>query len=278
MEAGPLFWLDGEPTASLPLPDRGLAFGDGVFETLLIERGSPLFLSLHLARLERGLAALGFAAVPRVEAHIHDAAASARSRDWPWAALRVTVTRGAGPRGYAPPVDTTVRVLVELNRLSHDAAEQQAPARLGIATTRVGRQPALAGLKHLNRLEQVLAAREAQQAGMDDMVMLDTREKVVGAVAGNLFLRRGDRLQTPVLDQAGIAGTRRRLILEHWASACSLAVEEASLTFADLASADEVFVSNSLVTVRPVAELSGQAFSDHSAARALFKRFCQERR
>ena len=276
MGDAPLTWVDGKPARDLPLPDRGMAFGDGFFETLLISRGTALFPEYHLDRLHCGLEMLGFPPVNTLGRDINITAGQLREVGWPWASLRLTVTRGSGPRGYSPPDEAQARVVIEANRIERDCAAMLAPASLDVATVRLARQPALAGLKHLNRLEQVIAAREAQASNADDLVMLDTNGEVVGVVAGNLFLRRGSTLYTPPLRECGVAGTRRRLVIEQWAERCSLAVEQSALTVDDFAQADEVFITNSLVTVRPVARVMEHAQQDHSAASALFELFRSE--
>ena len=149
------------------------------------------------------------------------------------------------------------------------------PARLGVATQRWGEQPALAGLKHLNRLEQVLVAQQAQREGWDDAVMLDQRGHVTSTGAGNLFARFGDRLQTPPLEGCGIQGTRRRLVLEQWAPALGIEPEVEPLSAEQLLQADEVFFTNALVTLRPVSALGDRVWSGHELCRSLFQQFIE---
>ena len=111
MPVSALIWVDGEPASALPLPDRGLDFGDGLFETLLLWRGVPQFKEFHLERLKAGLDTLGFPdCLAQAAACLTAAAASLEEYDW--AALRLTVTRGAGPRGYAAPAEPTPRIIV----------------------------------------------------------------------------------------------------------------------------------------------------------------------
>ncbi len=114
-------WLDGEPAAALPLPDRGLDYGDGLFETLLLRRGRPLFPDLHLARLQRGIEQLHFPpCLPVAARHLETAADEVAGRGWEWTALRLTLTRGGGPRGYAPPAASVPRVIIRAERLDRD--------------------------------------------------------------------------------------------------------------------------------------------------------------
>lgn len=274
MNSSPVIWLDGELTRDLPLPDRGFEFGDGLFETLLLRNSRPVFLDTHLERLACGLACLGFPPVTEVVvAQLQRALDALASQLWEWGTLRITVTRGAGPRGYAPPAVVTPRVVIQAVELPRDAGRMIGPAHLGVATIRLPTQPALAGLKHLNRLEQVMAASEASKLGRDELLMLDQAGHVVSVVAGNLFIVRDETIVTPPLLDCGVAGTRRRLVIEHWASHCGFQVAESTLTLADVQGADEVFYSNSLVTVRSVAQLDDTQFRSRAVADALFAHF-----
>ncbi len=270
-------WLDGTPVTALPLPDRGLDYGDGVFETLLLRRGRPLFLALHLERLQRGLATLRFPpCLDAIERHLRQACAEVTGFDWPWAALRVTVSRGGGPRGYVPPDPARPRTLLTATALDRDPLQLPAPAVLQLASVRCASQPALAGIKHLNRLEQVLAAMEASQAGVDEALMLDQAGDLVSVTSGNIFLVSDGNLLTPPLATCGITGTRRRLILQRLAPACGLAVRETALGLAHLDRCDEAFYSNSLLGLRPIGRFGSRAWSSHPVCEALFHQYCGE--
>lgn len=274
MSGASAIWLDGAPASALPLPDRGLEFGDGLFETLLLRAGQPLYLSLHLQRLQIGLARLRFPeCLARIEQYLQQAAAATAERGWPWAVLRLTVTRGAGPRGYAPPQQVRPRVLLRTMKLQSDPLEMAAPASLALADIRYATQPALAGLKHLNRLEQVLAAAQAAAAGTDEALMLDQAGQVVSVASGNIFALRDGVLYTPPLHACGIAGTRRRLIMQQLAPACGLQVREEAVTVDQFAQCEEAFYSNSLVGLRPIGRCRERTWHSHAACQALFQRY-----
>jgi 4-amino-4-deoxychorismate lyase len=265
-------WLDGARTSNLPLPDRGLDFGDGLFETLLLSRGSPLYLDSHLQRLQRGLQTLGFPeCLASVRQQLSAAADTVRDRGWPWAALRLTLSRGSGPRGYAPPVCSQPRIIITATELNHDCGQMAVPASVSLATIRWPSQPALAGIKHLNRLEQVLASAERRDKGTDEAVMLDQQGQLVSVIAGNLFLVQGKRLLTPVLDACGIAGTRRQLVMQHWGPRLGLQAQAMPLSLESLTSADEVFFTNSLLGVRPVARFGEHQWHTHPVCQTLFE-------
>lgn len=277
MSSSTAFWLDGSLASALPLPDRGLDFGDGLFETLLLRHGEPLFVELHMQRLKRGLELLGFPdCLDRVASELAQSAAATAGRGWPWSALRLTITRGAGPRGYAAPPHPRPRVVITATQLERDCARQSQAARLGVARIRWAAQPALAGIKHLNRLEQVLAANECRSLGFDELVMLAQSGHAVSVTAGNLFLLREGQLLTPVLRDSGIAGTRRRLVMERWAPAIGLRAVECDLNLADVEAADEVFYSSSLLGIRPVASLGARRWAQHGVCDALHQQYLSE--
>jgi 4-amino-4-deoxychorismate lyase len=264
----PQFWVDGNATQSLPLPDRGVELGDGLFETLLLRRGHILYPDLHLQRLQRGLQVLGFPAC-MAQARTYLDAAAANCAQQEWAALRLTVTRGSAPRGYAPPANATPRILVAVTAITRDCREPLPPAIVQWSQLHWGSQPALVGIKHLNRLEQVLAASEARQAGLDDVLVADQQGRPISTSSGNLFALCGDRLLTPALTDCGIAGTRRCLVLERWAPAIGIAVAEAALSVGQVEEAKEVFYCNSLQGVRPVAALGDRQWREHPVAQRL---------
>lgn len=263
-----MHWVDGQRAESLPLPDRGLSYGDGLFETLLSCAGRPLLAELHWQRLAEGLRRLGFPGdcLPVLQAQVGDACRCAGTG---FHRLRLTVTRGAGSGGYTPPTSTRVRSIISLQALERDPREALPPVELMLADLRWGSQALLAGIKHLNRLEQVLLAQEAHERGSDDLVVLGQGGEVVSATAANLFVVRDRWLLTPELDQAGIAGTRRHLILEELGAACGLQAEPVVLGPADLVAADELLLCNAVVGLRAVSRLEERRWEDWPVTRQL---------
>ena len=164
-------------------------------------------------------------------------------------------TRGAGGAGYRPLADgKPVRIAL----LRPWPATNDAHYRDGItcdwSTVRLARQPLLAGIKHLNRLEQVLAAAELARSEADDALVCDTAGAVIESVSGNVFLVRDGRLCTPALDQCGVAGVMREVVIEAAAST-GIDVEETLLRRSDFAYADEVFLCNAIRGIVPVRRL-----------------------
>ena len=269
-------WLDGTPTVTLPLPDRGFDFGDGVFETMLIHQGAPLFADLHLERLSLGLKALAIPdCIAAARQQLDSVTGAIHGR---WSVLRLSVSRGSSQRGYAPPEDAVPRILISVSQLDRDCGQISTAAKLCFANIRLAMQPYLARIKHLNRLEQVLAAAQVKAEGVDEAILLDQNGHLASVVAGNLFLVHEGQLLTPKLDNCGILGTRRRLIIERWAPALGLAVRESTLTLRDLQAADEIFYSNSLQGVRPVSRIGQQKWDAHGVCEAIFQRYQEELR
>lgn len=268
------YWVDGRRADSVPLPDRGLWYGDGVFETLLSHDGRPLLFDLHWQRLTEGLDRLGFPldGIADLESQLRGVC-QAVGRGFHL--LRLTVTRGAGPRGYAPPESPCVRSIISSEALTRDPRQPLPPVALELAELRWGAQPQLAGIKHLNRLEQVLLAREARERRCEDLVVLGQGGAVVSAIAANLFVVRDRWLLTPALDQAGIAGTRRRLILEELGAACGLQAEPVDLGAGDLGSADELFLCSAGVGLRAVSRLDDRSWEDWPLTRQLQAAYAQ---
>ena len=176
-------------------------------------------------------------------------------------------------RGYAPPPVSNPRILISVTSIERDCGQLAKPAILCIAKVRLSSQPLLARIKHLNRLEQVLAASHAQTQETDECVVLDQTDHLTSVAAGNLFLLRHGELLTPQLVDCGVSGTRRRLIIENWAALIGLKVQETKLTLADLRTAEEVFYSNSLLTVRPIARINEMSWKNHNVCEALFRCF-----
>jgi 4-amino-4-deoxychorismate lyase len=253
-------WIDGVAGGSVPVDDRGLQYGDGLFETILVRGGSARFLAAHLARLSRGCSRLG---IPCDEAAIRADVAHALAAAPPLAVVKIVITRGSTPRrGYAPQ-PAPARRIVSLWP-TEDTAGLAAGVALGVAQTRAATNPALAGLKHLNRLDNVLAAAEIG-AGDFDVLMLDVADRFVSGTSCNFFVARDGRLATPKLDSAGVAGVLRGIV-QREAARLGIVVQERALTLSDLKAADELFVTNARIGVVPVRRVGEHGFRSFELA------------
>lgn len=255
--------VDGQPATSVPATDRGLNYGDGLFETVRVHAGGLPLLARHLDRLRGGCARLGLP-YPGDETIGEDAQALLAA-GMAEGVLRIVLTRGSGGRGYAPPLDAPGRRIVSLHPLPAGLA---APIALGTCNTRLGTSPTLGGLKHLGRLEQVLAARETAAAGWDEGLMLDAAGCVVEATRHNLFYWRDGGLHTPPVQAAGVAGVMRALVLESMIAA-GIPGGEAPLRYDELHAIDGMFLCNAVAGVRTVGCLHGQPLDEGGEMKAL---------
>jgi 4-amino-4-deoxychorismate lyase len=241
--------------------DRGLQYGDGLFETIALVRGKPRFLDWHLERLAEGARRLAIPA-PDAELWRAEIAAVAAGED---AAVKLVLTRGVGPRGYRPPRDASPTRIVAA--FTAGGSGPPAALKLGWCRTRLGRNPALAGIKHTNRLEQVLARAEWDDGAMDEGLMQDDQGRVVGATQANLFARIGGRWVTPSVGECGVAGVMRRAFRE-WLRGQGRPAEERAIAAAELASASALVLTNALIGVRTARELDGRALAADPDAEA----------
>jgi 4-amino-4-deoxychorismate lyase len=251
-------WINGEEATTIPVDDRGLNYADGAFETFLCRDGRIMCRPLHEERLSKALSALQFDE-PQTEAQraVQEAERCLLKVSHVGTA-RLTVTRGSGPRGYAPPSSPSPRYILTASAPIEPAI---APWRCGIAKAHWQDQPQLAGLKLLARTEQVLAAREAALAGWDDAVMLDDQAQVISSSRGNIWMLTGQRALTPSLRRAGIAGTRRQLLIESVLPDLGYEVEECAVTLDEVLGADLVMITNTLVGIATVGSIEHRTYA-----------------
>lgn len=249
----------------VPLDDRGLTLGDGLFETVLAEGGRLVDLAAHLDRMIAGCAALGLPAPDRAsaEALMRDALREA-GLDAARAAVRLTLTAGSGGRGLDRPAAPTTRLFAT----AAAAPKPEGPVRLVTSKLRRNADSPTSRWKTLSYLDNVLARREAQAAGADEALMLNTHGEVTCAAAANVFWVKEGRLYTPALACGVLAGVMRQHILAR-AERLSLDAIEVVESVGALAVADAAFITNSLIGVRWVGELDGRRFAPSPLVEAL---------
>lgn len=243
-------WINGRRRTTIDYRDRGLQYGDGLFETMRVRRGRVRLLDYHLERQRTGCERLGIEAPPAALLRRELARAGAAAGE---GVLKLILTRGPGARGYRPTGQERCTRILSLHALPRAAvAAESIPVRIRWCSTPLGQNPVLAGLKTLNRLESVIARAEWRDARIWEGLMRDRDENIVCGTMSNLFLRSGTSLLTPLLDRCGVAGVMRRWILE---AACDLRLEpaEGRIRWQDLSRADEVFMTNAVVGIRSVA-------------------------
>jgi 4-amino-4-deoxychorismate lyase len=248
--------VNGEAAGCVSALDRGLQFGDGLFETIACLEGRPRFLPLHLERLEFGCERLQIVAnLEDIRAEVLAMAAVAER-----AVIKVMVTAGeATRRGYGRSgKETATRITIRYDWPDSDAAQLHDGLVIRTLTLRLGENPRLAGLKHCNRLEQVLARAElATEPGYTEGLLFGHSGSLVSGTVSNVFLVREGCLLTPRIDRCGVAGVMRRVVLRE-ARQVGIPARECELLATDVASAEEVFLTNALTGIQPVRSLDGR--------------------
>ena len=259
--------VDGRPSNVVPAANRGLAYGDGVFETIRVLAGEPVLMALHVERLLAGCARLGIAVAGLADALAVDTETACAAAPES-AVMKVIVTRAAGGRGYTPAPDAGTCRVVTVSAYAPDTKARDDGIDLMLCRTRLAIKPALAGIKHLGRLEQVLAAAELE--GAREGLMLDMEGQVVEGTKSNVFRLTDGELLTPPVDRCGIAGVMRRYLIDE----CGAREQGGGLdTFL---AASEVFVCNSVFGIYPVRRLGSTSWPVGDVTRELAARVARE--
>ncbi len=238
-------WVNGKAVTS-PELDRGLQFGDGHFTTLTIEQGRIRWWSSHWHRLQ--VAARQLNSPLPDEQHVLDLLRCIADAK-PDSVVKIIVTRGYSSRGYAVADESGCNWYVTAAELP---ARDAAPLTTDFAEFRLACQPQFAGLKTLNRLEQVMLSQERARRGLDELIVLDSRNTVVEAISSNIFWRSGKQWYTPWLNQAGVAGVvRARLLADNVLGRVQICASGPG----DMSAAEQVFLCNSVLGLRPVASI-----------------------
>lgn len=232
---------------------RALQYGDGVFRTVLVAQGQPIEWERHIAKLGADCAALHLAMPDPAQLALDAARAVGGHRE---AIIKIIVARQAGARGYRSAGMASERWVIASPAPPENQAACRAGIRVAISEITLAAQPLLAGVKHLNRLEQVLASRD-WPADIDERLMCDSQGQVICGTRSNLFCVRDRRLLTPALNHCGVAGIMRGKLIE-LAQAQGLDVSIQALQLDDLRRADEVFICNAVIGLWPVRALEGQ--------------------
>lgn len=241
--------LNGQPATAISLQDRGLAYGDGLFETILVRNGIPLLLDQHLIRLQRGCSVLGLEPdLLALQQELATALAQPAARN---SVLKITLTREASGRGYRPMTSACNRLLTLHAVPDYRARVPEQGIAMFVCQQRLARQPVLAGIKHLNRLEQVLASREWPDDNFLEGLMLDTEGCVIEGTRTNVFAVIGGQLMTPMLDTCGVQGVMRDWLLHRFGDLAG----ESNFTLGQLRAATEIFICSSVIGVWPVVRL-----------------------
>jgi 4-amino-4-deoxychorismate lyase len=257
--------VNGQRQRAIEATDRGLLYGDGLFETMRVLNGRITLIDYHLERLLYGCERLRIELAGRASL-LNEIRSVARELEN--GVVKLIITRGTGGRGYAPPVEaepTRILMTTPLPRVPGILGERGG-IRVRTAGMRLARQPTLAGVKHLNRLEQVLA--RAERGNCEECLMLDTDGNVIEGSMTNVFLVENARLVTPDLSFSGVAGVMRRRIIE-LAESLGLGCVERVVDAVELKRAGEMFMCNSVRGIWPVIQMDRQPLKVGATTRRL---------
>lgn len=251
--------INGAPGGQISIQDRGLQYGDGIFRTMRVLGGLVLHWPRHYRKLQQDCAALS---IPCPEAVLLLDELQGLIKQQPDGVAKIIITRGTQEKpGYAPAVDATpTRILSITPAPDYPNSFYTQGVKLRVCDLRLSHQPRLAGVKHLNRLENVLAAAEWNGADIAEGVLLDIEGNVIEGTRSNLFMVRDGALLTPDLSRCGVSGIQRERVIE-LAASHGMPCQVGQIALAELLAADEVFLLNSVIGLWPVRELRSRSWS-----------------
>jgi branched-chain amino acid aminotransferase len=253
-----IVWLDGEltsdRTARINPADRGFTLGDGLFETMAVRSGEILRLEAHRTRFRKGCEVLGIAPPAADLKSAVDAVFTANNLAD--ATIRLTFTRGPAARGLVPSGPTQPTLLITASTLPGSPP----PARCIIANvTRRNEHSPLARIKSISYLDNILARQEAMARGANEAILLNSAGRVAEATVSNIFVIKDGRIYTPPIEEGALPGVMRASVL------AAFDVVQKPLTVEDIATADGVFLTNSL-GIRTLASLDGKPAANTARA------------
>jgi len=257
MSSDSITLVNGELIDSISVFDRGLAYGDGLFETILSIDARIPFWQYHVERLELSLQRLFFPSVDTVSV-LKDICQYLKPDSEQ--IIKIIITRGEGQPGYSAKNLKQPNIIIFIKTRSSDSKNHlSSPATVKFCNTRMAYQPQLASMKHLNRLEQVLARKEVDELNTDEGLMLGMQGEVIEATQHNVFLVKKNELFTPELTQCGVAGIMRDRVIKV-ARSINIPVHIQQLGKDSFLAADELFLTNSINGLWPICELEDKTF------------------
>lgn len=257
------YLVNGNSNQTISPFDRGLAYGDGVFRTLRIKNGIPDNWPQHYQKLVADCAVIGIVC-PSAELLMSDFQQLFTPMET--AVAKIIITRGEGERGYAPPAITTpMRIIVKSAMRQYAEHNYKNGVCLHLCEIRLAAQPKLAGIKHLNRLENVIARMEWQDDSIFDGLLLDNQDNVIECTMSNVFARYNTQLITPDLSQCGVSGITRQHIIG-LDKVLKLSIEVSTLPLDRLLQADEVIICNSLYGAFQVHQIADKTWLPQTLA------------
>jgi len=251
--------VNGQPEDTISILDRGLQYGDGLFETIAFRDGNPEFLQDHLSRLLSGCERLKISSTQlkaQLDTEIKQVCDSLNHNT----VIKITITRGQGGRGYKAQPDNIPTRIISTHDMPNHPKENLQGIKVRFCQQALSENIDLAGIKHLNRLDQVLARSEWNDDDIAEGLMFNNQQQLIEGTMSNLFLVKDGKLLTPELKLSGVAGIMRQQVINA-AQQLGLEVIETVLMQQDLKNAEEVFITNSLIDIWPIIEV--KAFSNY---------------
>lgn len=258
-------FVNGQAQETISALDRGLLYGDSLFETIAVIDGKGLALDSHLQRLEKGIDRLSFNTevstltyeINHLLEPLKETPVSLQNNSSKHV-LRITLTRSSQSRGYKPNPEAQATRILSLHEWPHYSQELYSNGmNVGISKIQYAQQPFLAGIKHGNRLEQVIASQSISNE-IDDVLMLDTQGRVISTSKGNIFIKFNDTWFTPDLSLCGIEGIVRTKLIEHFSNT-GVTCQVANMTLSELNSRkndiNAAFSCNSIMGIMPIRSL-----------------------
>ncbi len=259
--------INGQPGDIVSIQDRGLSYGDGIFETILCEGGKPILLAGHIQRLINGCERLKIS--PQDRATVLSEIREVAQQDD--CLVKIIVTRGARPRGYAYNQNdsSTTRIISKSPILNIPTEYYTHGVSIRTCEYRLPQNPYLAEIKHLNRLDQVIA-RSEWGSEFQEGLMLDSEGYVVEGTMTNVFIEKDQQWMTPKLDRAGVKGVMRQWIMRnsHYAN---IECTEKNIELPEVENADAIFICNSVVGIWPVNALDNRQFELSDSVKCIMK-------
>jgi len=261
-------WVNGQRCSTIAVNDRGLSYGDGLFTTILVANGQCCLLEKHLSRLQQGIKLL---AIAQIDFNQLIGQLVSLGEQLEQGLIKVIITRGAGVRGYSSVGCDSPSVIVSTGDLPANYRQLRVKGIcVGVSTVALGLNPVTAGLKHLNRIEQVLVRQQIDQHNWQDAIVLDCQGFIVESNLANLFWVDQGILYTPSLDFAGVDGVMRARVLEQ-AKDLELEVKCDRYRLSSIIGASEIFITNSLMQLVPIVGIEEYKYAIGPITKALSK-------
>lgn len=258
--------VDGMPAEHVPVSDRGLAYGDGLFETIRIAGAGLCLWDAHVARLSDGCRRLG---IPPQSAALLESEARSLAAGCDAGVLKLILTRGSGGRGYRPDPDASARrIWMRFDPPGYPPDWQINGVAVRFCQAQASYNPALAGLKHLNRLDNVLARSEWSDPEIAEGLMQGPRGELVGGTQSNIFLWDGQALATPLIHGCGVAGTMRAAVMRI-AQRHGIRCAERVICRDELVRAHGAFLTSALIGVWPIRRVESTGLDPRRLPREL---------